>query len=100
MQPSQSPDYFAARLNGLRKNLSEALISVRARLQSCRKSRIINAGFSPCGMVFELLTSESSFFRNLCKYPPAEPGALCFVAPQRGLAARDTNAHASLKSAP
>jgi hypothetical protein len=65
MQPSQSPDYFAARLNGLRKNLSEALISVRARLQSCRKSRIINAGFSPRGILFVDLVLHRAFFRSL-----------------------------------
>jgi hypothetical protein len=45
--------------------VSNALFCNRARLQSCRKSLKINAGFSPCGMFFALLAWKQAFFRSL-----------------------------------
>ena len=40
------------RLYRLRKKSPEGARSVRARLQSCRKGRKMNVGFSPCGPLF------------------------------------------------
>jgi hypothetical protein len=46
-------------LGSLLQNSIETAKSVRARLQSCRKSNKIMLGFSPCGFVFSNLQFRS-----------------------------------------
>jgi hypothetical protein len=62
-------DGAALGLAGCGKTLVGAATSVRARLQSCRKCRRINVGFSPCGMLLARSDREFPFFRSFLGVP-------------------------------
>jgi hypothetical protein len=53
------PHVWIFRHGSLLQNSIETAKSVRARLQSCRKSNKIMLGFSPCGFVFSNLQFRS-----------------------------------------
>jgi hypothetical protein len=59
-----------------KKNPGEASISVRARLQSCRKCHQMSLGFSPCGLLFFCRLLKHKSFSTACLAPGKSPRKL------------------------